>query len=98
MHEGYGSLFVCLSVCSQSTDFLRGLYNKINIPDDFTLISKGFQLRDFSKRLLVKSFSFNCSFDSAKSAILSSRDRKQQSKWRTLHTLCLVELELAIAI
>ena len=34
-------MVVCLSVCffSQSTDFLRGLYNKMNIPDDFMLIS-----------------------------------------------------------
>ena len=55
-------LFVCLCVCYQSTDFLRGLYNKVDIPDDFTLISEGFQLRNFSKMLSFKSYSFNHSF------------------------------------
>ena len=35
---------VCVSVCYRSTDCSKGLYNKMNIPGDFTLISKGFQL------------------------------------------------------
>ena len=73
-HEGYGSLFVCLSVCLsvrlsvclsvcyRSTACLRSLYNKMDIPDHFTLISEGFQLRDFSKKLSFKSYSFNRSF------------------------------------
>ena len=64
-------LSVCLSVCYQSTDFLRSLYNKVNIPDDFTLISKGFQLWDFSKKLSFKSYSFNRSFLHAKLAIFT---------------------------
>ena len=50
----YSSLFVCLSVTC--------LYNKMNIADDFTLISKGFQLRHFSKMLSFKSYSFRRSF------------------------------------
>ena len=62
---------VSLSICYQSTDFLRSLYNKVNIPDDFTLISKGFQLWDFSKKLSFKSYSFNRSFLHAKSAIFT---------------------------
>ena len=57
-HESYGSL----SVTRQSTDFLRGLYNKMNILNDFKLSSKGFQLRNFSKKLSFNSYSFSRSF------------------------------------
>ena len=30
-HKGFGSLSVCLSDCYQSTDFIRGLHNKMYI-------------------------------------------------------------------
>ena len=59
-HEGYGSLFVCLSVCYQSTDCLRGLHNKMNIPAGFTLNVEDFQLRDFNKTLSFKTFTLAC--------------------------------------
>ena len=40
-HEGYGShpvcLSVCVSVCYQSSDCLRGLHSEMNIPADFSL-------------------------------------------------------------
>ena len=85
-HESYGSLSVCLSVCLyvcyRSTDFLRGLYNKMNILNDFKLSSKGFQLRDFSKKLSFNSYSFSRLFSALGRPFLSSRDRKR----RTLHT------------
>ena len=59
-HEGYGSLFVCLFVCLficyQSTACLRHLYNKMNILANFSPNSKGFQLRDFAKKLSVTSY------------------------------------------
>ena len=61
-------LSVCLSVCYRSTACLRSLYNKMDISDDFTLISEGFQVRDFSKKLSFKSYSFNHSFLRARSA------------------------------
>ena len=43
MHEGYGSLFVCVSSC----------YSILNIPAGF---SKGFQLMDFSEMMIFKSY------------------------------------------
>ena len=46
-------LSVYVSVCYQSTDCLRGLHNKMNIPADFTL-NEDFQLRDFFKRFLSR--------------------------------------------
>ena len=59
VHEDYGSLSVCrLSVCYQSTDCLRGLHSKMNIPAGFTLNVKDFQLRDFFKMLSFKTYSF----------------------------------------
>ena len=50
------SLCVCLCVCYQSTDFLRCLYNKRNIPARFRPISKGFQLRDGIRSRVTASF------------------------------------------
>ena len=44
-------LYVCLSVCYQSTDFFKMFM--LNIPDNFTLISKGFQL---AKQFSLKNF------------------------------------------
>ena len=52
------SLFVCLFICYQSTDCLRGLHNKMNIPASFTLKVEDFQLRDFNKTLSFKTYSF----------------------------------------
>ena len=45
-------------VCYQSTDGFRGLYGKMNIPDDFAPISKGFQLWNWLKTLSFMSYSF----------------------------------------
>ena len=68
--RGYSSLFVHLSVCQsvrvsvcyQSTDCLRGIHNKMNIPADFMLNVEDFQLRDFFKMLSFKTYSFIRSF------------------------------------
>ena len=62
-------LFVCLFLCYQSTDCLRGLYNKMNIPAGFTLNVEDFQLRDFNKMLSFKTYSFIRSLLRAKVAI-----------------------------
>ena len=43
----------------QSTDFLRLLYKKMNIPVDFTPISKGFKHRDSLRSFRLK-VSFIC--------------------------------------
>ena len=79
-HEGYGSLFVCLFVylfvCYQSTACLRHLCNKMNIPANFSPNSKGFQLRDFAKKLSLTSYSLFFIFSIAKSAIFHSQYRK----------------------
>ena len=53
--RGYGSWFVCLFVCYQSTASLRHLCNTVNIPANF---SPGFQLRDFAVKLSFTSYSF----------------------------------------
>ena len=74
-------MVVCLCVCYQSIDFLRGLYNKVDIPDDFTLISKGFQLRNFSKMLSFRVTASIVHFSALSRPFLSYRD----CKWRTLH-------------
>ena len=77
-HEGYGSLFVCLSVCYQSTDCIRHLHNKMNVPANFAPNSKGFQLTDFAKilKLSLTSYSLFFIFSIAKSAIFHSQYRK----------------------
>ena len=69
VHEGYGSLFVCLSVCYQSTDCLRGLHSEMNIPADVLLNAQDFQPRDFFEKLSVKSYSLFLLFCNFKSAI-----------------------------
>ena len=72
-HEGpvitVASLFVCLFVCYQSTACVRHLCNKINIPVDFVPNLKGFQLRDFAKKLCLTSYSLFFILSIAKSAI-----------------------------
>ena len=69
-------------VCYRSIDFLRGLYNKMNITDYFTLISKGFQLRGFSKSFRSRVTASIVHFGALGRSFLSSRDLK----WHTLHT------------
>jgi hypothetical protein len=44
---------VSLFICYHSTACIRRLCNKMNVPANFTLNSKGFQLRDFAKKLSV---------------------------------------------
>ena len=62
VHGGYDSLSVCLFVCYQSTDCLRGLQNIVNIPVGFTINIEHFQLRNFSKKLSFKSYGINRPF------------------------------------
>ena len=73
---------VCLSVCYRSTTCLRILYNKMNIPGDFTLISKGFQLRDSLKSFRSRVTASIVHFSMLGQPFLSFRDCKR----RTLHT------------
>ena len=53
---------VCVSVCYQSTEWLGGSYMKLNIPINFTLFSRSFQLTDIAKTVPWKSYSFTSSF------------------------------------
>ena len=62
---------VCLFVCYQSTDCLRGLQSKMYIPADFSLNVADFQLRDFFESVSFKSYSLFPLFCNSKSAILS---------------------------
>ena len=48
----------------------------MNIPANFSPNSKGFQLRDFAKKLSVTSYSLFFIFSIAKSAIFHSQYRK----------------------
>ena len=48
---------VCLSVCYHSTACVRYLSIKLNVPANFAPNSKGFQLRDFVKKLSLTSYS-----------------------------------------
>ena len=45
-HEGYGTQFVCASVCPLSTRHLEGLYYNFNITAGFTLLLQDNQLTD----------------------------------------------------
>ena len=67
------SLSVCLCVCSQSTDCLRGLHSEMNIPADFSQNVEDFQLRDFFEMLSFKTYSFIRSFQRAKAAIFTMK-------------------------
>ena len=60
---------VCVCVCPLSASSIQGLYHKLNISAGFMLISKDFQLTDFSQTLSFKSYSLFPGFY-AKSAIL----------------------------
>ena len=62
-------LCVCLSVCYCSTAYLWHLYEKINIPANFSLNSKDFQLRDWAKTLSISSYSLFFICSTAKLAI-----------------------------
>ena len=62
-------LFVCLSVCYRSTASVKHLCNKMNVPANFSPNSKGFQLRDFAKKLSLTSYSLFFVFSIARSAI-----------------------------
>ena len=63
MHEGYSTLFVCLSVCYQSPGFYSRLYDKLDIPACSSLVFLGFQLSDFDKTVSFCFFgTFHCYF------------------------------------
>ena len=62
-------LSVCLFVCYRSTACVGHLCNKMNVPANFVPNSKGFQLRDFAKKLSLTSYSLFFVFGIAKSAI-----------------------------
>ena len=61
---------LCLCVCLLP-DFMRGLWNKMNIPASFMPVSKGFQLRDSSKKVPFRSYSFIHSLIACKAAIFA---------------------------